>query len=97
MSELLAPSRPVVAESPPLVALRRRDDLLAQAVDAMEFRCAPESAAEAFPGLHVSASQARRLLELPPENERSFYLHPGEHGQPESAALLAPPEGTHDD
>lgn len=66
MSELLAPSRPVVAESPPLVALRRLDDLLAQAVDAMEFRCAPESAAEAFPGLHVSASQARRLLELPP-------------------------------
>ncbi|MFE9790550.1 AAA family ATPase [Streptomyces goshikiensis] len=66
MSELLAPSRPVVAEPPPLVALRRLDDLLAQAVDAMEFRCAPESAAEAFPGLHVSASQARRLLELPP-------------------------------
>ncbi|MEU3902638.1 AAA family ATPase [Streptomyces goshikiensis] len=66
MSELLAPSRPVVAESPSLVALRRLDDLLAQAVDAMEFRCAPESAAEAFPGLHVSASQARRLLELPP-------------------------------
>ncbi|MER8095104.1 hypothetical protein [Streptomyces goshikiensis] len=32
-----------------------------------------------------------------PESERSFYLHPGEHGQPESAALLAPPEGTHDD
>ncbi|MEU3904564.1 hypothetical protein AB0F20_12145 [Streptomyces goshikiensis] len=32
-----------------------------------------------------------------PDNERSFYLHPGEHGQPESAALLAPPEGTHDD
>ncbi|MFI5641255.1 AAA family ATPase [Streptomyces goshikiensis] len=66
MSELLAPSRPVAAESPPLVALRRLDDLLAQAVDAMEFRCAPESAAEEFPGLHVSASQARRLLELPP-------------------------------
>ncbi|MFJ5633382.1 AAA family ATPase [Streptomyces goshikiensis] len=66
MSELLAPSRPVVAESPLLVALRRLDDLLAQAVDAMEFRCAPETAAEAFPGLHVSASQARRLLELPP-------------------------------
>ncbi|MFD6184564.1 AAA family ATPase [Streptomyces goshikiensis] len=66
MSELLAPSRPVVAESPLLVALCRLDDLLAQAVDAMELRCAPESAAEAFPGLHVSTSQARRLLELPP-------------------------------
>ncbi|MFD9271351.1 ATP-binding protein [Streptomyces goshikiensis] len=66
MSELLAPSRPVAAESPLLVAFCRLDDLLAQAVDAMEFRCAPESAAEAFPGWHVSASQARRLLELPP-------------------------------
>ncbi|MCX4545594.1 ATP-binding protein [Streptomyces sp. NBC_01565] len=66
MSELLTPPRPVVTESQPLVALRRLDDLLAQAVDALEGRYGAETTADTFPGLHVSAFQARRLLELPP-------------------------------
>ncbi|MFD4135180.1 hypothetical protein [Streptomyces goshikiensis] len=44
-------------------------------------------------------AEAHRIAneEDKPESERSLYLHPEEHGQPESAALLTPPEGTHDD
>ncbi|MCX4545581.1 hypothetical protein [Streptomyces sp. NBC_01565] len=38
-----------------------------------------------------------RTEEDKPQDHRSFYLHPEEHGQPESAGLLAHLEGTHDD
>ncbi|MFP1624041.1 ATP-binding protein [Streptomyces sp. 5K101] len=64
MPEALAPPRPV-PDTPQLLALSRLDDLLAQAVEAVTDRWEAESAADTFPGLHISASQARRLLRLP--------------------------------
>ncbi|MFE6806660.1 AAA family ATPase [Streptomyces sp. NPDC057681] len=65
MSEVLTPPHSVVG-SPLLLALSRLDGLLAQAVDALASSWAEETAADAFPGLHVSASQARHLVQLPP-------------------------------
>ncbi|MFF5809655.1 hypothetical protein [Streptomyces sp. NPDC012746] len=56
----------VLTDSPRLVAFSRLDDVLAHAVDALESGQFAEAATAAFPGLHISAAEARRLLRTPP-------------------------------
>ncbi|MFD5913096.1 ATP-binding protein [Streptomyces massasporeus] len=65
MSEVLSPPHPV-PDIPQLLALSRLDGLLAQAVEVLTDRWAAQSTADTFPGLHVSAAEARYLLQRPP-------------------------------
>ncbi|MFF8873238.1 AAA family ATPase [Streptomyces massasporeus] len=65
MSEVLTPPRRA-PDDPHLQALSRLDGLLAQAVEVLADRWAAQSTADTFPGLHVSAAEARHLLQRPP-------------------------------